>query len=514
MISNKSIKLKLAKYLSVLTLVLLLFIIANSMYAQEPLSKESKDDEVFIVVDKLPEFPGGAKAIMKFIIDNFVYPVELEDDCILGRIITRFIVNKDGSLTDIHIVRSPDPRLDEEAIRVISMMPKWEPGELKGEPVRVKFIIPIAIETLKRNTGDNKNLEKEENQDDEVFTIVDKHPEFPGGERGLMNWLSTNLQFPPNARDARIEGRVIVNFIIEKDGAVSTVKLVRSLDPMLDKEVMRVVSLMPKWKPGELKGKTVRVLYTLPIEFRLTDEEKSDNESSEKTIVGLASSDKEGDNEVFVFGNRSKKEGTPQTLAEKFKDANPIIFIDGERKEKGYDFNKIKPEDIESISIEEKDVAMGKYGPIGKDGVVMITTKSSKGRLSIFKILDANIDRSEDDVYMVTEVQPQFPGGMPAFMKYLTDNIQYPSEAKKNKTEGRVLANFIVNIDGSISDVKIVDSLSPLMDAEAIRLLSSMPKWEPGRQRGKRVKVRYTFPVIFRLQNGDTSTVNSPIESD
>ena len=115
---------------------------------------------------------------------------------------------------------------------------------------------------------------------------------------------------------------------------------------------------------------------------------------------------------------------------------------------------------------------------------------------------------------MVTEVQPQFPGGMPAFMKYLKENIQYPSEAKKNKTEGRVLANFIVNIDGSISDVKIVDSLSPLMDAEAIRLLSSMPKWEPGRQRGKKVKVRYTFPVTFRLQNGDTSKVNPPIESD
>ena len=347
----------------------------------------------------------------------------------------------------------------------------------------------------------------------EVYNDVDVLPEYPGGVNEFRRKIAEEMTATYKGFD-NFTSRSDLYFIIEKDGAVSTVKLVRSLDPMLDKEVMRVVSLMPKWKPGELKGKTVRVLYTLPIEFRLADEEKSKNESSEKTIVGLASSDKEGDNEVFVFGNRSKKEGTPQTLAEKFKDANPIIFIDGERKEKGYDLNKIKPEDIESISIEEKDVAGGKYGPIGKDGVVMITTKSSKGRLSVFKVLDANIDRSEDDVYMVTEVQPQFPGGMPAFMKYLTENIQYPSEAKKNKTEGRVLANFIVNIDGSISDVKIVDSLSPLMDEEAIRLLSSMPKWEPGRQRGKKVKVRYTFPVTFRLQNGDTSTVNSPIESD
>ena len=80
MISNKSIKLKLAKYLSVLTLVLLLFIIANNMYAQEPLSKESKDDEVFIVVDKLPEFPGGERGLMNWLSTNLQFPPNARDE--------------------------------------------------------------------------------------------------------------------------------------------------------------------------------------------------------------------------------------------------------------------------------------------------------------------------------------------------------------------------------------------------------------------------------------------------
>lgn len=101
----------------------------------------------------------------------------------------------------------------------------------------------------------------------------------------------------------------------------------------------------------------------------------------------------------------------------------------------------------------------------------MITTKSSKGRLSVFKVLDKNSSKDENDIFMVVEVQPQFPGGMPALMNYLAENFQYPSKAKKNKTEGRVMANFIVNKEGSISNVNVVRGIDSLLDAEAIRVL-------------------------------------------
>ena len=112
-------------------------------------SKNNGDDEILINVDKQPEFPGGLDAMMRFITERFVYPVELFDNNIVGRLIANFTVNIDGSLSDINIIHGPHKRLDEETKRVILMMPKWKPGELKGKPVRVKYTIPILIRTLK-----------------------------------------------------------------------------------------------------------------------------------------------------------------------------------------------------------------------------------------------------------------------------------------------------------------------------------------------------------------------------
>jgi TonB family protein len=109
--------------------------------------------------------------------------------------------------------------------------------------------------------------------------------------------------------------------------------------------------------------------------------------------------------------------------------------------------------------------------------------------------------RQNDETFVVVEKQPEFPGGTEAMMKFLSDNIQYPEEAKKKGVQGRVICNFIVRKDGSITDADIVRGVDPLLDEEAIRVINSMPKWQPGMQRGKVVDVRYTLPIVFRLQN-------------
>ena len=102
-------------------------------------------------------------------------------------------------------------------------------------------------------------------------------------------------------------------------------------------------------------------------------------------------------------------------------------------------------------------------------------------------------------VFQVVEQMPEFPGGMGECMKWLQANIKYPMEAKEKGEHGRVIVQFIVEKDGSITDVKVVRSVSPILDAEALRVISSMPKWKPGMQRGKVVKVKYTMPVMFNL---------------
>ena len=107
----------------------------------------------------------------------------------------------------------------------------------------------------------------------------------------------------------------------------------------------------------------------------------------------------------------------------------------------------------------------------------------------------------EQTIFEVVEQMPEFPnGGMAGLMQYLSKNIKYPTIAQENGTQGRVTVQFVVNRDGSIVDAKVLRGVDPYLDKEAIRVVSSMPKWKPGMQRGKAVRVKYTVPVMFRLQ--------------
>ena len=119
----------------------------------------------------------------------------------------------------------------------------------------------------------------------------------------------------------------------------------------------------------------------------------------------------------------------------------------------------------------------------------------------------------DDGIELITSVekQPEFPGGIEALIKYLNDNVRYPDEALKDAIEGKVIVRFDVNKDGSISDITIVRSLQPLLDAEAVRVINAMPKWNPGTQRGKPIKVGFTLPVNFSLNYLDRKYNCSPL---
>ena len=113
-----------------------------------------------------------------------------------------------------------------------------------------------------------KTVVSQENQ--KVFDTVEQMPEYPGGMPALIEFLQTNMKYPEDAQKQKVEGRVMVMFVVEKDGSITDVKVARNVFPSLDEEAVRVVNAMPKWTPGKEKGKPVRVQYTLPISFRLT----------------------------------------------------------------------------------------------------------------------------------------------------------------------------------------------------------------------------------------------------
>jgi TonB family protein len=117
------------------------------------------------------------------------------------------------------------------------------------------------------------------------------------------------------------------------------------------------------------------------------------------------------------------------------------------------------------------------------------------------------IPADTNDIYMVVEDPPEFPGGLQALSDYLRDNINYPETCRKDSIQGRVIITFVVEKDGSISSAEVVKSVHEKLDTEALRVINAMPKWKPGKQRGKVVRVEYAIPVKFKLDGSPYLTV-------
>ena len=262
---------------------------------EEGTAKGSDNEEVFMVVEEMPEYPGGTTEMMAYLAKNIKYPTEAQQKNEEGRVIVQFIVGKDGKLSNIEISKSVSPSLDAEAIRVIKAMPDWKPGRQRGQAVACKFNLPInfTMDSFKGNnegqqsdihvvgysqptTGEERvnavyelPREQENNNNNEIFQVVEKMPEYPGGTMEMLKFLQQNIKYPKQAQKDSIQGRVLVEFIIDKTGKVTNPSIVRSVSPELDAEAIRVINSMPQWTPGEQKGEAVNVEFTLPMQFRL-----------------------------------------------------------------------------------------------------------------------------------------------------------------------------------------------------------------------------------------------------
>lgn len=130
------------------------------------------------------------------------------------------------------------------------------------------FVMVLMVNMVSVGQDVRKDKDARTEQDGAIFTIVEQMPEFPGGMEALYQFLAANIKYP-GTKDVCVVGKVIVSFVIEKDGTVSDAKVVRKLHPAFDEEALRVVKLMPKWEPGRQDGKPVRVQFNLPINFSL-----------------------------------------------------------------------------------------------------------------------------------------------------------------------------------------------------------------------------------------------------
>ena len=195
-----------------------------------------------------------------------------------------------------------------------------------------------------------------------VFQVVEEMPEFPGGMGECLKFLGKNIKYPVEAQKAGVQGKVIVQFVVEKDGNIANPKVVRSIDPDLDGEAIRVISIMPKWKPGMQKGQPVRVKYTVPVTFRLDGKDIKSNEARHlelKTDTAFQENPLRIGKETFSLKDWKEK---------------PLLIVDG--IEKPYSqMEKMNASDIESISVLKDAAGTAIYGAKAKNGVILITTK-------------------------------------------------------------------------------------------------------------------------------------------
>ena len=189
----------------------------------------------------------------------------------------------------------------------------------------------------------------------------------------------------------------------------------------------------------------------------------------------------------------------------------PLIVIDGNVKTPE-ELEALNPEEIESITVLKGETATEIWGSKGKDGVIDVKLK--KNPTVIIEDAPKAVAGSDDDykslsgdqVFNVVEEMPAFPGGIEGLMKFLSQNIKYPKEAQDAGKQGRVLVQFTVKKDGHCDDFSVVRSVDPVLDAEALRVLKEMPAWQPGKQKGEAVNVKFTIPVMFKLNKETPKT--------
>jgi protein TonB len=162
--------------------------------------------------------------------------------------------------------------LEEEIIPITKQELKPPPPPPPPPPEVIEIVeddVVIEDEIEIEDTESDEDLEIVEEDDEEVFMVVENMPEFPGGDLGLMKYIQKNVKYPPIAKEYNITGKVYISFVVDRSGSVTNVKVVRGVDKNLDAEAVRVIKSLPKYKPGKQRGKPVRVMFTVPINFTL-----------------------------------------------------------------------------------------------------------------------------------------------------------------------------------------------------------------------------------------------------
>ena len=237
----------------------IVFKLNNESKALSVQSQSLEQQDHYVVVEQMPELIGGLSAIQA----KVRYPEIARKANVEGRVIVQLIVDENGNVRDPEILRGAGAGLDEEAIRVISEHAEFTPGRQDGKPIAVRLSIPIVFKLNDESKALSVQSQSLEQQDH--YVVVEQMPELIGG----INGLHAKVRYPEIARKANVEGRVVVQFIVDENGNVHDAEVLRGIGAGLDEEATRVVMEEAKFNPGRQSGRAVPVRMSVPILFKL-----------------------------------------------------------------------------------------------------------------------------------------------------------------------------------------------------------------------------------------------------
>ena len=305
------------------------------------------------VVDSKPLFANGKdeNEFTRWVFEHIKYPAEAKTKGIQGRVVASFMLNHEGIVTNVQILRGVHPLLDAETIRVLESSPKWErPGIYKGKKVSVRYNFPLNF-SLKKDKEDEASVKQSTNPEDlglepAVFANGKGEDEF------IIAWVFRQIMYPQDAKEQGIQGRVVASFELSEEGTVTHAEILRGVHPSIDAEAIRVLTSSPKWeKPAMKEGVPVKVSYVVPLNFELR--------GNEQKVL----------DEVVVVGYGKLPDGNVNIT----KIPDDVLFIVDGKEVKSLE--DIEPADIESIEVLKDAAAIEKYGEKGRNGVIIVKRK-------------------------------------------------------------------------------------------------------------------------------------------
>ena len=262
------------RFRSLLMAVLLSTAALAPAYAQKKLKypKAPPASEIYDAVEKPAQPAGGPEAFGQYLVENQQYPTAALQAGAQGTVPVTFVIEKTGSISNVAVAQPLHPLLDAEAIRLIKAAPRWTPAQHRGGVVRQRVTVPISFQI----PGDAPaapaagTAAAPATAGATAQVVSADQPARPvGGTEAFFEWIQQNQKYPALALQRKIEGRVMMEFIVEKDGSLTEIKPIKRLGSGLDEEAIRLIKAAPKWEPAVYKGQPIKQKMVLPVVFSL-----------------------------------------------------------------------------------------------------------------------------------------------------------------------------------------------------------------------------------------------------